>query len=380
MLDINKIFSQGREAKAKAHSSRDEAKLGNLRGGMAGMLVSEPDKDVVYGGCHRKALLRMKGLDVPPVEYEYEMFDEGYSNEDVLNSLLQSGYDGPIIFEDDYPIEWNLESGRLITGRADAIIGKVLSKKEKAEVEKAYKSVDAALKKAPIIAGIVKEKEHYIKSLIAKELGYFVAVHGLEYKKKLSWNGVRNAHFNHTPDTKHLIQSAHYSFKLGEKAGLPCPLPYSLIYRWGVKWNLDSELRIDTVEKASTTDLVETRVFGREDWRGRPGAVVPGRRIFNLTWKNDKLYYKTEGMKQARETNITMQAITDFYTAVDEMEKHKNLGPRPSSKHPGVGVRATFSDCGFCKLKTECYKYEENYDEWLDRMIAEIDKLKQKGI
>lgn len=373
------LLKEGRKLLVQERAASEAKKTPTLRGGSAGAVVPHKKEDKVYGNCHRLAHLRWLGLDVPPAEADYWMFDEGLTSEDILNNLLQAGYRGPILFEEDMPVTWHTEDGEKVTGRCDAVVGEVLDPKEALAVEKEVKKALAKLKKfGEDYPEITKQvNRHYLMSLTAKRMGLFRIKKILEYKKKLTYKGIVNVHLNREPDGKHLIQLAHYSLKMAETYGLDKPVDAELIYRWGFMPNLDSEMRMDEVAKSGITELVESRVFGRSDWIGKPGKIKLGSRIFDLTWDEDGwLNYTTKDFTSPIRTVINEEAIEKFYDVVSKLGVTKNLGPRPSSIHPGEGIKAGYSQCGFCKLRPECVGYENDYDVWLDMVKVKIDSLK----
>jgi hypothetical protein len=368
------LLHAGRVELVKARFESDAKKTPTLRGGSAGAIVSSTKEDKVLGNCHRLAHLRWLGIDVPPAESDYEMFDEGLTNEDIINNLLQAGYRGPILFEEDLPVRWETATGHLVTGRCDAILGEVLSPDELKTVNKEIKKAKTKWKAFSSEFPEIPLNEHYLMSLICKKLGLFRIKKILEYKKKLTYKGIVNVHLEKKPDAAHIIQLGHYSAKMAETYGLDAPVPAELFYRWGFIANLDSEMRMEEVENSDNKDYVENRIFGRKDWIGRPGKINIGHRIYTLTWEDDVLCYETEGLGKIP-TSIDIESIERFYEATAKLGETKNLGPRPSAIHPGVGVKAGYSKCGFCKLRPECVGYENNYDVWLDEVKKKCESL-----
>ena len=369
------LLSLGREISVREANEARADVPNTLRGGSCGAIITVGKSDKVLGNCHRLAHLRWLGIDIPPEKSAYEMFDEGLTNEDILNNLLQTGYRGPILFEEDLPVRWNTEEGELVTGRCDAILGDVLSPAEEKQIDKEFKKAMTKASKLTEEFPEIKINKHYIRSLIAKKLGLFRIKKILEYKKKLTYKGIVNVHLNLTPDAPHIIQLGHYSLKLAETYGLDAPVPSELIYRWGFIVNLDSEVRMEEVEASGVTEYVQPRIFGRGDWIGRPGKINIGLRIYTLTWEDGLLYYNAKGLPAPVETTITEESIETFYSVVSKIGETQNLGPRPSAIHPGVGVAASYSKCGFCQIRPECVAYENNYDIWLDNVKKKVDEL-----
>ena len=60
-VDIISLIRKGQLAIAEAGHEKEKTRVGHLRGGSAGAIIDGE----VYGECHRKAHLRMLGIDTP---------------------------------------------------------------------------------------------------------------------------------------------------------------------------------------------------------------------------------------------------------------------------------------------------------------------------
>lgn len=174
--DLIALSKEAKRQESEEHAAGNADKLGILRGGNSGALISGQ----VLGKCHRISLLRMLGIDSPKDEKSHYFFDVGYANEDIWYKRLARMWKGIIKREEEIPIAWTakLDSGTEIqvTGRPDVVL--------------------------------------------CDDQG--VPQEGVEHKAIVALNSAANTLHGGVPKTDHLIQAGHYSWKLG--------IPFTLLY------------------------------------------------------------------------------------------------------------------------------------------------------
>jgi len=291
-----------RKAEAKEiadHAVEEVKKRGILRGGNSGCLTEGGD---VLGSCHRTTLGRYLGVSTPNDEHSVFYFAAGYGNEDRWIDLLTAAWDGKILREEETPIRWTARSlgGREVpvTGRPDVVLcdndGQPITGIELKKVCSSYRAVKV-----------------------------FLAVE---------------------PDTKHLIQAAHYSWQLGK-------LPWILSY---------------TSDSSYDTPYWAIKKYSAER------KIKPGRHHFYCAWQDDTFCFIHPETGETVPTRITSAGIQRYYDMVLTMEEQQDLGPRPSTK-PAYGDGKDFDQCTYCAFAPACDKYENDYASWLDavKIISE---------
>lgn len=159
-IDLESVIITGDKVLQAEHLEGEKAKAGNLRGGDSGCV----HQGEVYG-CHRKAIARNLGYNMPIDYNSYLFFANGYGQEEQLSHKLKAGW-GEVKSEDEVPVVWNLPSGRKVTGRPD------------------FELLESGQAKL-----------------------------GVELKTICSANACKRTGLEHTPDAKHLCQAAHYMWQ-----------------------------------------------------------------------------------------------------------------------------------------------------------------------
>jgi hypothetical protein len=167
-LNFEQIIEDGIQKMADDKAASAKATQDNLRGGNSGCIV---DGDVY--GCHRGAIARALGYDIPADSTSRLFFAAGEGIEQVLSAQLDAGWSGIVRAEEEIPVDWKLPTGRRVTGRPDFV-----------------------LLEQPSLASAEP-----IKRL------------GVELKTIVSEGGAHRVWFDHLPDVKHLCQSAHYMWQ-----------------------------------------------------------------------------------------------------------------------------------------------------------------------
>ena len=310
---------KGMFALHKKHQEKEKARLGSVRGGSAGAIVGGE----VMGECARKAHLRSKGIETPLEESITLMTSQGEKNEDIwIEELEAAGL--KVKTQGDLKLELPMH-GNTFYGSPDIVI---VDEKDK-----------------PIV--------------------------GLELKNLSAITSAKKRHNELMPDVKHLIQSAVYSKTMGDVYKLGKPLPYQLIYSSRSLWHTFA------MPKNAQAALVANPIDVKYQW-GKAFNLQPFHRIYYLFWtETGKLGFETLGKKYI--TDITGESIDIFYKAVlIDIEKQKNLGPRPSTKDV-LGKKA-YSPCNYCDFSDMCDQYENDYDVWIDhcREHANIKQLERE--
>lgn len=314
--DLSSRLRDGRSLARQKYLEEEKDKRGILRAGNSGVMT--PDGDVA-GACHRLAHLRSLGIDMdPPDDSRLIMFQLGTANEDVIyNDLIHTKKDNEIILrETEIPISWTTSNGTKVTGRPDMVVLEQIGDARK-------------------------------------------AVFGVEIKSIASVWTSREVLFENKPKFEHLVQAAHYSWKLD--------CPFKLLYKqyanqavpqWAHKFfPKRSEKNSEHIEYND---------------KGEVKSIKPFEIVYELEWgtKVSTLRYRREGRSKWENTPIRLDDIERFYEFVSNMEKTKDLGPIPMTIGAD-GMEKNFSKCGYCALQDICKK-ETKYDNWLNAIRKEL--------
>lgn len=156
----------------------------------------------------------------------------------------------------------------------------------------------------------------------------------LELKLVSALNSAILRHFHGAPDGKHLVQAACYMWL----ANLPAVLCY-----------------------ASRTDFAtgfSAKKYGTY-------RIAPFLRLFYLTLRDGRLYYRDEFEADEVATYVTVDGIQAHYELVTKLAE-LGLGERPESAAPVAGAEAHYDRCKYCPYQSVCDRYEHDYPTWLD--------------
>lgn len=314
-LNLRSMFWAGMTDDRQKHAEGEATKLGNLRAGDSGAMTKNGD---VVGGCHRRAYLRsFDGVEVdPPSSDRFIMFELGKANEVIWVDKLKRSWPGLIKQEEEIPIKWTTSSGVNVTGRPDTVLCKADG--------------------TPVL--------------------------GIEHKAICSIWTAREVSFELTPQMKHLLQAAHYSWKL--------KVPYRLVYsqytdfampEWSKKFFPAGHPLVEVNEK------------------NEPKKVLPHITVFEISFApNGTIQYRVEPSEGVPNdsvpfisTVLTLADIERYYEFVSSMGERKALGPRPSPWKPS-GKNKGYKDCDYCPLNDVCDKYENNWEKWHDEVKKRI--------
>jgi hypothetical protein len=329
-ISISSLLKTAIATSVRNSAEEEATKVGILRAGNSGAMALGGKS---LGKCPRQTFLRFKGVSVNEAEESRQhMFAAGHTNEDIWYDLLSLAYPKEqILREEEVPIQWELD-GYKVTGRPDLVL------------------TDA--EKKPIL--------------------------GLELKLVSSLWTARDVMFSSHPKTDHLVQAAHYSWKLG--------VPFELWYASRVDWAINAQ----NPKKNSKYDWI-ARMFPKPGepnsehleynyWRpdtnnqfgwsktdssdtgsgviGIPKKINPFLVGYRLEWNSaGQLTYQRiseNGVEyEPVHTVITQKGIEDYYRTVIHAERTGVLPPR-ISQIDATGEAASYSLCNYCELKSVC--------------------------
>ena len=302
------LLVRGRQAQRDEHAAGEGAKLGTLRGGSAGILTPEGQ---VYGTCPRLSHLRKLGKQVEVEPYADILFAAGYSNEDIVAEELRAA-GIPFKQEEEIPVVWETSNGTKVTGRPDIVI------------------LDEAGNPAM----------------------------GLELKLISSIWTAKSVMGQGEPKSDHLIQAAHYSWKLD--------IPWKLVYANRAYWHIN-------YNKFLTTTFKDNEYCEHKE--DRPFRILPAYCVFELEWQGDRLHYRKEGTEEYTSTEITKDSIESYFEAVAGIID--KVPPRPTNKHVNGGK--SYKACDYCALSDVCDTHESaDLQRWTDEATIEINKLAEE--
>lgn len=167
---------------------------------------------------------------------------------------------------------------------------------------------------------------------------------GCELKNVESYKSATSIMFENKPKVDNLIQAAHYSLKFG--------VPWILVY--------------------SFSGIVSPPFWAVKQFSLPKGTEVkPFKREFKLFWRDGQLGYVKESGEEVM-TIITAQSIDDFYALVLDMEQHKDLYLRHSSRTLSGDIQP-FDTCAYCPAQSACTSYDEHgdYDLFFDELARD---------
>lgn len=329
-ISINQLYDAGIKRMAEAHDVKEVEKFGILRAGNTGIVLSGGK---VAGPCARQTLLRLEGMRYELIEDNKRlMFDAGLSNEDIWVKSLEEGIraqgqDLVVKREEEIPIKWTTPSGVTVTGRPDIVIGRM-------------------------------EQDIFRPKL------------GLELKLASSVWTARDTGVMLEPKLIHLMQSAHYSWKLD--------VPFQLWYTNRAEFAVGSgwEQRTFPNQKDLLTDVLE---FGQSKGKVTVKKILQFRQGYEIEWTgNGQLKYRpllSEKELPWTFTPITKEGIVNYYEAVVAQRVEKKLAPRPLVLKAD-GSPGTYNACDYCPLKYLCDSSEKNYEHWMSAVQVHVSNLK----
>lgn len=294
--------------------TKELAKLGQLRAGSAGVELASGD---LIGKCPRVALLRKLGVSEEIDTSSLTMFSGGYANEAEVERLLRTTLAPGEELTAGEDTSFSLPSGLKILGRPDLLI---------------------------------------------KEGGR--PVEGVELKNVSSLWTARDVNYDLRPKSDHLIQAGLYSLMLAEGG---VPLPYTLLYSSFAQFHLSTApgwLKGKFKPGAPDVEFKLDKRSGREE----PFKILSFFRAYDLTWEEGHLCYQTKGLDRPVRTEVSLESLDRWYQTVVKQEQLKQLAARPAAK--SVDGTSSYKACDYCSFADVCDKSENNYELWLDGVLA----------
>jgi hypothetical protein len=363
MIDIKELLYEGCRAEMQEKDKAEAGKTGSLRGGNSGSLFMQEDGTLAsIGGCARKALLRMLGIEVPDGE-DYNskalMFQLGHSNENSWVEWLERSWtgDGKVILrETDIPTRWETRNGTPVTGRPDIVLAQA----------------------KPSING-----------------GRPRSVVGLELKQAASVWTCRDI-LRDKPKAAHVCQSAHYSMALG--------IPFELWYANRVNFHIlgahipwvgrhfprheERNSQYCDYQLDDGKPATDSKVYKNGNVKaGRPAAppskqifrVLPFTHGFKLVWRpqedgTQRLYAHAADLSEAdaQATLVTDEGIREYYETAANAVATDILPPEPAQLDV-FGDRAGYRDCTYCHFQKVCDGFKGGTQGWLQEVKKHVD-------
>lgn len=321
--NLTELLLSGLSEQQRRHKDKEVDALGRLRAGNSG--IASPDGDVA-GQCHRRAHLRMLGIEVEQHSQDkLLMFELGIANEDIVyNKLLASLPEGyTILRESEIATRWKTALGTSVTGRPDLVIGK------------------------------------------NDTSGTFIPELGIELKSVASVYTTAEILFEGRPKISHLIQAAHYMWQLG--------VPYRLNYK-----QYGNQLAPDWLSRKWPKEGQPGSEYLAYNPKGEVKYTMPYEITYELRFgAGGRLEYRREGTDEQAWVRTIVQAedIRRFFDTADQMAS-KGLGRRPITMD-AFGKEKSYSDCIYCPLQATCDKVDKvrgkvkvplTYEQWLEEV------------
>lgn len=319
------LVKQGIQHLQEEHAAGEIKKLGILRAGSTGLLL--PNGSVV-GKCARQTYLRLEGIEAGEDDASREfMFAAGRTNEDSwVDLFLRAGIaKEDIRREEEVPISWKTRSGRIVSGRPDIVLGE-------------------------------------------QRGGEWTPIKGVELKLVSSLWTARDVAIKQEPKAMHLMQAAHYSWKLGD-------LPFELWYTSRADFAING-----WAQKQFPQQGQKGARYCQYNEKGEPLKTIPFIVGYELAWNKGVLEYRCLTDKgDWVQTIVTKQAISDYFELVDEMTRSDSLPPRPANLS-ATGEKGGYSICSYCPLQQVCDKKEaQGKTQWVEAVKEWVPKIPPGG-
>lgn len=166
----------------------------------------------------------------------------------------------------------------------------------------------------------------------------------------------------------HLMQAAHYSWKLGD-------LPFELWYTSRADFAING-----WAQKQFPQQGQKGSRYCQYNEKGEPLKTIPFIVGYELAWNKGVLEYRCLTDKgDWVQTIVTKQAISDYFELVDEMTRSDLLPPRPVNLS-ATGEKGGYSICSYCPLQQVCDKKEsEGKTKWIEAVKEWVPKIPPGG-
>lgn len=359
-MRLSTRLSKAREKNRQAHRDGEVRKHGNLRAGSSGILTKEGDS---AGMCMRKAYLRQQGIEIEELgEDKHIMFELGYANEDVIAAQLETVLEEGefLLREEQIPVEWSTTNGTKVTGRPDIVV---------------CRKKDWIVTQADIDSGLVSKEDQHLRVGSVVPGALHDPVCGLELKSVHSLYTARDVLFEGTPKLEHIVQAAHYMWKIG------CP--------WKIMYKSYSQLGQGFSHRDRRSSfLPKWGEPGSEyiDWIGSgERAQFKHLKQFEIVYDihadaTGRIHYRREGAPDAEKSTPTIVTLSDierFFEEVSRIEEVGQLPPRPLTISAS-GSKLRYSTCSYCTLKGICDsadKKKTTFLEWFEEVSTSTAPL-----
>jgi hypothetical protein len=327
LKDTYELIQDGLRGIKREHAAQEAPKVGTLRAGNSGILL--PDGQIA-GKCARLTYLRFVGVDAEQEDPSREfMFAGGRTNETSWVDLLVSAGVAreDIRQEGEVPISWTTVLGTKVTGRPDIVIG-------------------------------------------AREpSGTWMPKRGLELKLVSSLWTARDVAIVGNPKAMHLMQAAHYAWKVG--------VPFELWYTSRADYAING-----WAAKQFPKPGQPGSVFCQYNDKGEAMKTLPFVVGYALGWEGQTLTYQRlgpDGPHPVVKTIVTKTGIADYFELVARMGPEEPLPPRPVNLSAN-GEAGNYSICKYCALSPVCDKKERGSTKaWVEAVKEWQPQLPQVG-
>lgn len=283
----------------------------------------------MIGGCPRKVLLRSLGIECTEELADQLMMLGGRANEIFWQSYLEAaGGEKIVLREGDLSLLWKTVAGTSVTGHPDGFIA----------------TLDPT---SPVVVEAGKYQGKRVRLLCFIEL-----------KRTSTLWKTRDRSFDRDPDSDHVIQAAHYCWKLGELQG--SPVNAELWYTQDVKFYCPA----DWAALQNTFRKEPTKIEMSD--KGKVKDIIPHFTGYEMKWEGNYFIYRHENESTWKSTVVTKEAIGKYYDNVDQMQATKKLGSRPADQKIS-GKKMGWSNCNpkYCPFANACDNLEHDFEAWL---------------
>lgn len=351
LIDIDALLDQGQDNLRTSHMEADAKKIGTLRGGSVGCILTD-DGDMssgydIVGSCPREVVARYLGYNELHSKSTHIMFSLGIANEDIWSDLLKAS---GVNFkrEEELGLEWQID-GVKASGRPDIVI---CDEEDNAQL-------------------------------------------GLELKMVASVWTARTVLFEMKPKMAHLIQAANYSYRMN----VPFELWYTsyvnlagpdfitkLVPKRGERHSewIDytlGHMKVSSRNKTGKPTLHKIKVFNGDTDKSNEFLahkygvdasgfkhVRPFRVGYELMWSkgNDSrtyLSWRSKGSTEWVNTFITQEGIDQYYQLIVDCAKNRTIPPT-STAYDAYGKKEKFKVTDYSTIHEGFIAADGDFAKW----------------